>query len=154
MQRLNFLLHNILENSPSCINLVFTSQPNLVVDSGVLPSLHPNAIIKVFMQNLTWKFIFPQITNEKYGITDKGTTELTRTAVHEFNWQRAFSNLNIHERVSFFNKTILNIALNFIPHETVICDDRDPPSINILIKNLIYNKKIVAKTQKPSQNLS
>ena len=71
----------------------------------------------------------------------KGTTELTRTAVHEFNWQRAFSNLNIQERISFFNKTILNIALNFIPHETVICDDRDPPSINIQIKNLIYNKK-------------
>ena len=44
------------------------------------------------------------------------------------------------------------MALNFIPHETVICNDRDPPSINIQIKNLINNKKIVAKTQK--QNLS
>ena len=32
----------VLENSSSCIDLIFTSQPNLVVDSGVHPSLHPN----------------------------------------------------------------------------------------------------------------
>ena len=27
---------------------------------------------------------------------------------------------------------------NFIPHETIICDDRDPPWINNRIKKLIY----------------
>ena len=36
-------------------------------------------------------------------------TELTRRAFREFNWQRAFSNLNINEKVSLFNKIILNI---------------------------------------------
>ena len=29
-----------------------------------------------------------------------------------------------------FNKTIKNIMSNYIPHETIIYDDRDPPSIN------------------------
>ena len=57
----------------------------------------------------------------------QGNTELIIRAVHEFNWQRAFHNLNINERVSFFNNAILNIVSKFIPHETVICDDRDPP---------------------------
>ena len=33
---------HFLENSSSCIGLIFTSQPNLVVQSGVHPSLHPN----------------------------------------------------------------------------------------------------------------
>ena len=33
---------HILPNSSSCIDLIFTDQPNLVVDSGVHPSLHPN----------------------------------------------------------------------------------------------------------------
>ena len=28
------------------------------------------------MQNLTWKFITPHFTNEKYGITDKGILDL------------------------------------------------------------------------------
>ena len=43
----------VLENSSSCIDLIFTSQPNLVVDSSVHPSLHPTVIIKLSMQNLT-----------------------------------------------------------------------------------------------------
>ena len=28
---------------------------------------------------------------------------------------------------SIFNQTIISILCNFIPHETVLCDDRDPP---------------------------
>ena len=58
------------------------------------------------------------------------STERIRRPVHESNWQRAFSKLNTSERASFFKKTILNIVSSFIPHETVICDDRDPPLIN------------------------
>ena len=75
----------------------------------------------------------------------QGNTELIRRAVHEFNWQRAFSNLNINERVSFFNKTISNTVLIFISNEKVICDDRDPPCINIRMKNLINDKEILCK---------
>ena len=33
---------HVLENSLSCIDLIFTAQPNLVVDSGVHPCLHPD----------------------------------------------------------------------------------------------------------------
>ena len=33
---------HILDNSKSCIDLIFTSQPNMIIDSGVHPSLHPN----------------------------------------------------------------------------------------------------------------
>ena len=32
----------LLENSSSCIDLIFTSQPNLVMNAGVYPSLHTN----------------------------------------------------------------------------------------------------------------
>ena len=39
--------------------------------------------------------------NVKYRIMDKRNTELIRKAIHEFNWQRAFSNLNVNKRVFF-----------------------------------------------------
>ena len=39
--------------------------------------------------------------------------------------------------VHLFNKTIRNILSNYIPHETITCDDRDPPWINSKIKQLI-----------------
>ena len=42
--------------------------------------------------------------------------------------------------VFLFNKTINNIFQNFICHETVTCDARDPPWINKKIKQLIQEK--------------
>ena len=39
--------------------------------------------------------------------------------------------------VYLFNKTIKNILSNYFPHETITCDDRDPPWINNKIKQLI-----------------
>ena len=47
---------------------------------------------------------------------------------------------NISEKVDTFHKTILNILSNFIPRETLICDDGDPPWFNNKI-NLLYTKK-------------
>ena len=40
--------------------------------------------------------------------------------------------------VLLFNKTIKNIFSNFIPLETVTCDDRDPPWINNNFTQLIH----------------
>ena len=45
-----------------------------------------------------------------------------------------------------FNKTIKNIMSNYIPHETIICDDRDPPWINKDIKQLILDKNHAYKS--------
>ena len=39
-----------------------------------------------------------------------------------------------------FSKTVLNILSNFIPHEVIICDDKDPPWFNRKIKSLINEK--------------
>ena len=35
-------LTHLLQNPPACIDLIFTSQLNIVVESSVHPSLHPN----------------------------------------------------------------------------------------------------------------
>ena len=45
-----------------------------------------------------------------------------------------------------FNKTIKNIMSNHIPHETIICNDRDPPWINKDIKQLILDKNHAYKS--------
>ena len=37
----------ILKSSSSCIDLIFTDQPNLIIDSGTHPSLHPNCHHKI-----------------------------------------------------------------------------------------------------------
>ena len=40
-----------------------------------------------------------------------------------------------------FNKTIINTLCNFVSHETVLFDDRDPPWMKKDIKQLIYEKR-------------
>ena len=38
--------------------------------------------------------------------------------------------MNFNDMVNLFNRTIKNILHNFIPHEKITCDDRDPPWIS------------------------
>ena len=68
------------------------------------------------------------------------STDLIRRSVHEFSWENRFSNIDLNQKVYLFNETINNILSNFIPHETIVCDDHDPPWINSKIKNLIAEK--------------
>ena len=65
--------------------------------------------------------------------------------IYGFNWQRAFSNKNFNEKVDTFTETNLNILSNFIPHETLTCDDRHPPWFNDKSKSLIYEKNATVK---------
>ena len=63
-------------------------------------------------------------------------------------------NKNVNEKVDTFNKTILNILSNFIPHETITCDDRDPPWFNKKTKSLICEKNTAFKKFRCDRNNS
>ena len=65
---------------------------------------------------------------------------LNSIAAKKFDWQRAFLNTSVNEKVAIFNNTVLNILSNFIPHETIVCDDKDPPWFKNKIKTLIQAK--------------
>ena len=47
--------------------------------------------------------------------------------------------------MDIFNITILNILSNFIPHEFVVCNDKDPPWFNKKITALIQEKNAAFK---------
>ena len=84
-QIINELIH-VLENSSSCIDLIFTSQPNLVVDSGLHPSLHPNCHHQTVYAKCNLKIHFSPPYEREIWHFRQGNTELIRRAVHEFNW--------------------------------------------------------------------
>ena len=56
--------------------------------------------------------------------------------------------------MSIFNETILNIFRNLIPHETVLCNDRDPPWFNKKIKSLIQEENITFKRHRSDRRNS
>ena len=99
--------------------MIFTSQPNIVVNSCVHSSPHANCqhqnVFAKFDLNIYYS---PPYKREvwHYQVAD---AIFIRRAIHEFCWKRALSNLNVDEEVTVFNRTILNILKSFIPHETL-----------------------------------
>ena len=76
----------------------------------------------------------------------KANIENIRKAIGQFPWTIHLTNIDVNEKVNLFNKTIKNIIRNYILHETITCDDRDPPWINKDIKELIHDKNEACKS--------
>ena len=132
---------HILENSSSCIDLIFTSQPNLSVESGTQSSLHPNCHHQIIYTKFNLEVIYPPPYAREVWHYQDSNVDLIRRSINEFDWDRAFANKHVDEKVLIFNKTILNALSNFIPHEVIVCDDKDPPWFNGKIKSL-FNEKL------------
>ena len=63
-----------------------------------------------------------------------------------FDCDRAFVNTNVNEKVLILNKTILNILSNFIPHETLTIDDKDPLRLQKKLKISSKRKTMFIKS--------
>ena len=101
---------HILDNTSSCIDLIFTYQPNLITESGVHPSLHPNCHHQIIYAKFNLQIYFPPpYLREVFHY--KGTnTDLIKRAITKFNRQRAILNTTVDEKVGIF--TVLNTAFN------------------------------------------
>ena len=143
---------HILEYFSSCIDLIFTSQPNLITESGVHPSLHPNSYQQVIFAKFNLEILFPPPYFRDVWHYQDANTDLIRRAIDMFDWDRAFVNTNVNEKVFILNKTVLDILSNFIPQETVTVDDNDPLWFTKKIKNLIQEKKNLYKSHGNSKN--
>ena len=92
-----FVLHqvikepaHILDTSSSCINLIFTSQPNLITESGVHSSLHSNCHHQIIFAKFNFKVVYPSPLMRKVWHYKDANTELFKRAINEFDWKRAF----------------------------------------------------------------
>ena len=61
-------------------------------------------------------------------------TEFIKRSIRMFDWE----NTNVNEKVQLFSKTILNILNNFIQHETIVCNDGNPPWFKMKEKTTAY----------------
>ena len=63
--------NHIIGEKSSCIDLIFASQPNLVVESGVQSSLHQNFHPQIVFARFNLKVFFPLNMSVKYGTLKK-----------------------------------------------------------------------------------
>ena len=107
-------------------------EPNLVMEFGLHSSLHKNCHHQTICTKFNVKIYYP--------------------LPYEREIWHSFTNIDVNEKVNLFNKTIKNIILNYIPHETITCDLRDPPWINEDIKELIHEKNQAYKLYRQNKN--
>ena len=140
-----------MTQDPSCIDLIFTSQPNMVIDSGVHASLHSNCHHQFIYVKFDLKIFYPPPYEKTVWHFKHANSDHIKREIDIFDWESALNYIDANDQVSVFNSIILNIVSNFIPNETITCDDRDPPWMNSFIKNLIrakdnFYKKFVRKS--------
>ena len=117
----------MIYSSFSWTDLLFTTPPNLVVESGVHIPLHPNCYYHLSFAKFNLQVYYP--------------TPYPRKIWHNKQANTEFLNTNVNDKVYIFSNTIINILSNFIFHQTRVCNDKDPPCFNKLIKSLIQEKK-------------
>ena len=131
---------HILPNSSSCIDLIFTDQPSIIMNSGVHSSLHPNCHHQIIFANVNLRIEYPPPYERIVWDYKNAHVQYIHQSIHNFNWENLFLGKNANEKVCHFTRTILNIFKNFIPNKTTTFNDSDPPWITDQIKNLISLK--------------
>ena len=133
---------HILSQSLSCIDLIFTDQPNYVIDCGTHPFLNQNCHHQITFCKLNLKVEYPPPYQRLVWNFKKSNNGAIKRAIELVNWNFLFSHKNVHEQVVIFNQTLMNIFSNYIPNKLITVDDKDPPWMNEYINKKILDKKI------------
>ena len=141
---------HILQQSSSCIDLIFTSQSNIVMDSGVDSSLYPKCHHQIIYSKLNLKTEYPSPYIRKIWNYKKAETNLINRAIKNCDRPSLFFRKNVHQQVEIFKKTLLNIFYNYMPNKFILCDGKDPPWLNEEIKSLIHWKNTLFQRQRKS----
>ena len=136
---------HIQTNSSSCIDLIFTDQPSLSVNSGVHSSLHPNCHHQIVYSTFNLNVYYPPPYQRLVWDYKKADEKSIRKALDSVNWERLFDSKDIESQVITLNETILNVFRNYVPNKYITIDDKDPVWMNETIKSKIKTKNKLYK---------
>ena len=97
----------------SCIDLIFTDQPSLVVDSSVHPTLHENCDHQITYCKFNLKIEYPERLVWDF---QKADVNAITTGINQVDW-----------KFMFFLIKMFTVFSNFIPNKLDTFDDKDPP---------------------------
>ena len=122
-------MHLQTSNS-SCVDLIFTDQPSLSVNSGVHASLHPNFHHQIVHSSFSHNISYPPPYQCLVWHYKKADSKSIRKALDSVNWERLLDQLDINAQVPAFNETILNVFWNYVPNKYIAIDNKDPVWMN------------------------
>ena len=135
--------------TPSCIDLIVTDQPNIILDSGTRASLDSNCHHQIIFCKVNFKIPPPLPFERKIWHYNKANSAAIKRSITNFPWRQ---HLNINNdpnwQAKTFTEIILNIMSIFIPNETKKMIPRDPPWITKPLKTMLNRKNRLYKSYK------
>ena len=138
---------HIIGQSRSCIDLIFTDQPHLFIESGIHPSLHEQCHHQIVHGRLSITNLAPPSYTRKLWFYDRADFLSIRKSVEMFRWKETFEEVtHPDEQVEILNEVLLNICSNFIPNQLKKIKPRQIPWITPLIKRFLRKKNRAFKS--------
>ena len=134
---------------PSCIDLIATDQPNLVLDSGCRSSLDSTCHHQIIHCKVNFKIPPPPPIERCVWHYTKANTEAIHRSMIHFPWAQHLSlNSDVSWQAKTFTEIFLNIMSNFIPNEVKRIIPRDPPWFTKPLKCMLKRKNRLFKNYK------
>ena len=92
---------HILNLLSSCIDLIFTSQPNLVMESGIHSLLYSNSHHQIVFAKFSLSIFYPPLYERTVWYYERANTELIRRAIDQFDWLRALFYVKLMKKFTF-----------------------------------------------------
>ena len=145
----------LTNRSKTCIDILATDQPNLVLKSEVHPSLHTNCHHQVIYSKININCPPPPPHTRHIWHYSRAKVDSMQKASFDYDWDQALNDSPPDQQIDHYDNTIINIAKNFIPNEFKKFNAKEPPWITKSCKN-IYSKykkkyKIFAKYNYPPE---
>ena len=114
--------------NPSCIDLLVTDQPNLILDSGKRSSLDPKCHHQIIYGKINYKIPPPPPIERQTWQYAKANTDAIKKSMTSFPWADHLRlNNDSNWQVKSFHEIFMNIMSNFIPNSVKKCIPRDAP---------------------------
>ena len=127
--------------NPSCIDLLITDQPNLILDSGTRPSLDSKCHHQIIYGKVNFKIPPPPPSERKIWHYNRANVDAIKRSMVSFPWAQHLNlNSNPNWQVKTFHETFLNIMSNFIPNKVKKFTPRDSPWISHPLKTHLKKK--------------
>ena len=95
---------HILPQSTSCIDLIFTDQPNYIIDCGTHPSLNKNCNHQITFCKLNLKVEYPPPYQHLVWNFKKSNNDTIKGAIEIVNWNSLFSHKMYMNKLLFSTK--------------------------------------------------
>ena len=131
---------HIVNNSSSCIDLIFCNNLNLLSSYGVDLSLFQKCHHNIIFGKTNIRILLPPNYVREVWDYSSANAENIQKAVRDFDWEKAFGNLSIDRKVDLLNETLLNIFRSYIPNKKIKFNYYQPPWMNDNIKRCLKGK--------------